>query len=109
MSESSQGASSLISEDMTIDGNIESSGLVHIHGTVNGNVSVSELSLAVSGNIKGNVKADSAELMGTQRGKVVSRSLKIHSGAVLKGAVNCEAITVESGAAISGKFQVRPK
>lgn len=109
MSDENQTKPSLISEDMTIDGNIDSTGVVHIHGCVNGNVSAAKLSLEASGNIKGNVTVESADLLGNQRGKVVSRSLKIHSGATLKGAVVCQELTVESGAFISGKFQVGPK
>jgi cytoskeletal protein CcmA (bactofilin family) len=75
---------------------------------LNGDISAAKLSLEVSGKIKGNVKADSAELMGVQRGKVQARLLTIHTGAVLKGAVNCEELIVESGAAMSGKFRVKP-
>jgi len=109
MNEISTNTQPMISEDLTIDGNLESSGSVVVNGTVNGDVSVAKLSLEVSGKIKGNVKADSAELMGVQRGKVQVRLLTIRSGAVLKGAVNCEELIVESGAAISGKFRVKPK
>lgn len=55
------------------------------------------------------MKADSTELLGNHQGKVSAKKLTIHSGAVLKGAVTCDDLFVESGATISGKFRVGGK
>lgn len=97
---------SVISEDLTIEGCIESSGTVCVSGNINGHVTAAYLRLEVSGKIKGNVKADEAVLFGRQKGKVIAKKITIHSGAVLKGAVTCDDLVVESGASISGKFRV---
>lgn len=97
---------SVISEDLTIEGSIESSGMVGVSGSIIGHVTAAFLRLEVSGKIKGNVKADEVVLFGRQQGKVIAKKLTIHSGAVFKGAVTCDDLIVESGASISGKFRV---
>ncbi|MGR3290877.1 MAG: bactofilin family protein [Paracoccaceae bacterium] len=109
MNDSNKSAQSVVSGDLSIGGNLESTGTVVVHGTVQGHVSVAKLVLEKSGKIIGNVKADSADLLGQQKGKVVARILTIHAGAVLNGAVICEELVVESGASITGKFRVKPK
>jgi cytoskeletal protein CcmA (bactofilin family) len=106
MNYDNQNTRSEVSTDMTIDGNLETTGAVAILGTVNGNVSAAKLVLEISGKIIGNVKADNAELLGNQQGEVRAQSLTIRAGAVLKGKVLCEKLVVESGAVISGKFEV---
>jgi len=109
MNENSQNGQSVVSTDVTIDGNLETNGSVAIHGTVNGHVTAAKLVLETSGKIKGNIKADSAEVLGHQQGKINTQSLTVRAGAVLKGAVACEELVVESGAIISGKFRVGTK
>ena len=108
MSDTDQSKSSLISEDLIIDGNLNSKGTVLVHGTVNGNISAETMTLAKSGKVKGKVTSTSTEMMGSQKGKIVTKTLKIVAGAQVNGDIKCEDISVESGAHISGKFLVKP-
>ncbi len=109
MTDDRKGASSSISDDILIDGNIETSGRVSIGGTVNGNVTAGDLVLEEQGKIKGKVSAETAELRGNQTGGVHCRKLTIASSAKLRGDITCNELVVEFGAQVSGKFQVKPK
>ncbi len=109
MNDTSNRASSSISDDILIDGNIETSGRVKIGGTVNGNVTAGDLVLEPQGTIKGRVTADKAELRGNQKGKVVCQKLVITSNATVQGDIHCQDLVVESGAHLNGKVQCKPK
>ena len=109
MTEDNNRASSSISDDILIDGNLETSGRVRIGGTVNGNVSAGDLVLEPQGTIKGRVTAEKAELRGNQKGKVVCQQLMISSSAIVQGDINCKDLVVEFGAHLSGKVQAKPK
>jgi len=109
MNELSSKASSSISDDILIDGNLATSGRVRIGGTVNGNVTAGDLVLEPQGTIKGKVSADKAELRGNQKGKVLCQQLVIASSATVRGDIKCEDLVVESGANLNGKVQVKPK
>ncbi len=109
MTEVKTGATSSISDDIRIDGNLETSGSVKIGGTVNGNVSAGDLTLEPQGTITGKVTADKAELRGNQKGKVQCQRLTITSSATVQGDIVCEDLVVESGAQISGKVRAKPK
>lgn len=107
MNDARESKPSVISEDMTVDGDIKSTGTVLIRGAVNGNVSATKLGVAVDGKIKGQVTAETAELMGSQQGKVAVKHLSIVGSANVSGDVVCDEIIVENGAHISGKFNVK--
>lgn len=109
MNDTSNRATSSISDDILIDGNIETSGRVKIGGTINGNVSAGDLVLEPQGTIKGRITADKAELRGNQKGKVICQQLVISSNAVVQGDIQCHDLVVESGAHLSGKVQAKPK
>ena len=68
MNDDNQETQSVLSADLSIDGNLEATGTIAILGTVNGQVSATKLVLEMSGKITGNVKADSAILFGHQQG-----------------------------------------
>jgi cytoskeletal protein CcmA (bactofilin family) len=106
MNKTNESNQSVISEDLIVEGNIETSGSVGVSGKIKGNITVAILRLEAAGKIKGNVKADDAVLLGHQLGKVSAKQLTIHSGAVINGAVTCDELIVECGASISGKFRV---
>ncbi len=109
MNDLSNRSTSSISDDILIDGNIETSGRVKIGGTVNGNVSAGDLVLEPQGTIRGVVTAERAELRGKQQGKVQCQVLVIASSAIVQGDIICKDLTVESGSHLSGKVQAKPK
>ena len=106
MNENNKKSPSFISNDIKIEGHIDSTGTVLISGQVVGNVKASYLTIESSGFISGNITASETELMGTQKGNVTSQQLSILTGSKLRGNINCKELTVEHGADITGKINV---
>jgi cytoskeletal protein CcmA (bactofilin family) len=109
MNDSSKSAASYISSDMKIDGHIDSTGTILISGQVTGNVKANSVTLESSGVISGNVRADDTELMGAQKGNISSKKLAIFNGAKLRGNITCEELIVEHGSDITGKISASSK
>ena len=109
MNENSKVPPSFISNDIKIDGHIDSTGTVLISGQITGNVKAKSLTLETSGIISGNVKAIETELMGTQKGNIASKQVSILSGCKLRGNITCEELIVEHGSNITGKISTAKK
>ena len=105
MNENVKTGPSFISNDIKIDGHIESTGTILISGQVTGNIKAKSLTLETSGIVLGNVKADETELMGTQKGDITSKRLSVLTGSRLRGNIKCEELIVEHGSDINGKIK----
>ena len=109
MNENQKKSPSFLSNDIKIEGHIDSTGTILINGEVTGNIRAKSLTLETSGKIFGNVRADETELMGTQKGNVTSKRLSVLSGSRLRGNITCEELIVEHGSNISGKINAAKK
>lgn len=96
---------SIISNGVTINGELKSEGNVRIDGIINGNVSVSgNLTLGDTSHIKGEVKARSINMSGQIEGKVmVDEKLRLESKSVLKGDLIAKTLIIEEGAFFDGR------
>ncbi len=104
MNENGKTSPSFLSDDIKLDGHIDSTGTVLISGQVTGNVKAKSLTLETTGVVAGNIKADETEIMGTQKGNVSSKRLSILAGSKLRGNINCEELIVEHDSDITGKI-----
>jgi cytoskeletal protein CcmA (bactofilin family) len=68
-------APSILSDDLTIEGNVISEGEVHINGTVKGDVTARKLTLGEDGAITGAVEVDDAVIAGKLAGRVTATSV----------------------------------
>jgi cytoskeletal protein CcmA (bactofilin family) len=68
-------APSILSEDLTIEGDIVSEGEVHINGTVKGDVTCRQLTLGKDGAITGAVEVDDAVVGGNLAGRITATSV----------------------------------
>ena len=93
--------------DVTITGNISASTELHIDGTVEGDIDCASLVQGDGSQITGEVKAESARLAGRVDGAIHARELVILRSATINGDVHYEALTVEQGAAVQGRFAPR--
>ena len=109
MNENNKVTPSFLSNDIKLEGHIDSTGTVLISGQVNGNVKAKSLTLESSGMISGNINADETELMGTQKGNVSSKRLSILNGSRLRGNIKCEELIVEHGSDVTGKINASQK
>jgi cytoskeletal protein CcmA (bactofilin family) len=63
---------SILSDDLTIEGEIVSEGEVHINGTVKGDVTARKLMLGEDGTITGTVEVDDAIIGGKLAGRLIA-------------------------------------
>ena len=104
---SSSGSFSVLGADVTITGNIAASTELHIDGTVEGDIDCASLVQGEASQITGEVKAESARLAGRVDGSIHARELIILRSATINGDVHYEALTVEQGASVQGRFAPR--
>lgn len=98
---------SVIGSDVTITGDISASADLHIDGTVEGDIACSSLVQGESGAVHGAVKAESARLAGKVSGSIEARELVILKSARIEGDVHYDALTIEQGAQVEGRFTHR--
>jgi cytoskeletal protein CcmA (bactofilin family) len=98
---------SVFGPDIRIKGNVAASADLHIDGHVEGDVSCISLVQGESGEIVGAVKAESARLSGTVRGTITVRELVVLKTARIQGDVHYDALTIEQGAQVDGRFAPR--
>ena len=95
---------SVLGADTAIKGNVTASADLHLDGKVDGDVACSALVQGETGEIVGAVKAESARLAGIVRGSISARELVILKTARIEGDVHYDALTIEQGAAVDGRF-----
>ncbi len=98
---------SVIGTDIAIRGNIEASADLHIDGSVEGDIACSALVQGEGSTITGAVTAETARLAGTVNGSISARELVILKSARIDGDVHYDALTIEQGAQVEGRFAPR--
>lgn len=94
---------SLISETVSIDGTINSSGAIDIAGLVKGPVFSKEVIVKETGSISGSVEAEEVEIHGHLDGKISAENVIIGSTGVVKGDIEfSNNLRTENGADIEG-------
>lgn len=98
---------SVLGADTAIKGDVTASADLHIDGRVEGDVTCTSLVQGETSEIVGAVKAESARLSGTVRGTIEARELVILKSAKIHGDVHYDALTIEQGAQVDGRFAPR--
>ena len=94
---------SLISETVSIDGTVNSSGAIDVAGLVKGPVYSKEIVIKETGSISGGVEAETVEIHGHLDGKVSADNVVIGSSGVVKGDIEFSSnLRTENGADIDG-------
>ena len=94
---------SLISETVSIEGTINSSGAIDIAGLVKGPVYSKELIIRDTGSITGSIEADTVEIHGHLDGKVSAENIVIGATGTIKGDIEFgNNLRTENGADIDG-------
>jgi cytoskeletal protein CcmA (bactofilin family) len=89
---------SIISEDFTIRGDIESEGTLHVEGRIIGLVKAHTIHISGSGQIEGDVVCQNISVKGKITGTVVCSELTLATSSIVKGSVSYRSITVGRGA-----------
>jgi cytoskeletal protein CcmA (bactofilin family) len=95
---------SVIGADVTITGDIAASADLHVDGTIEGDIKCSSLVQGETSQITGGVIAETARLAGKVVGSITARELVILKSARIEGDVHYDALTIEQGAEVDGRF-----
>jgi len=95
---------SVIGADVVIKGDISATADLHVDGTIEGDIKCASLVQGESSSISGAVTAESARMAGKVNGSITARDLVILKSARIEGDVHYDALTIEQGAQVDGRF-----
>jgi|TARA_B110001452_G_scaffold226301_1_gene200642 cytoskeletal protein CcmA (bactofilin family) len=94
---------SLISETVSIEGTINSSGAIDVAGLVKGPVYSKEIIVRETGSVTGSIEAELVEIHGHLDGKVIGQDVVIGASGTVKGDIEfSNNLKTENGADIDG-------
>jgi len=94
---------SYVGETMQLEGDLRTSGSIDVAGLINGNIFVSEMTVAETGSIRGSVEATAIEINGHVAGKISAETVIVGKTAVIKGDIFFKnTLKTEEGADIDG-------
>ncbi len=95
---------SVIGSDVKITGDIAATADLHVDGKIHGDIQCSSLVQGESSQIMGAITAETARLAGQVNGSIKARELVILKTAQIEGDVHYDALTIEQGAQVDGRF-----
>ena len=98
---------SMLGADLAIKGDISAQADLHIDGRIEGDVDCTSLVQGESSAIHGAIRAKSARLSGAVHGSIEAGELVILKSARIHGDVAYDALTIEQGAQVDGRFTHR--
>ncbi|MGB7408439.1 MAG: polymer-forming cytoskeletal protein [Pontixanthobacter sp.] len=98
---------SVIGTDVTITGDIHATTELHVDGRIEGDIACASIVQGDDSVINGAVTAESARLAGTLNGSISARELVVLKSAKIYGDVHYEALTIEQGAVVEGRFSAK--
>ncbi|MFT4028054.1 MAG: polymer-forming cytoskeletal protein [Novosphingobium sp.] len=103
----SGGTFSVLGADVVIKGDISATADLHIDGRVEGDIVCAALVQGQSSEVVGAIRAETARLSGSVRGSITASELVILKTAHIEGDVFYDALTIEQGAEVDGRFAHR--
>jgi cytoskeletal protein CcmA (bactofilin family) len=104
MAQNSNSTFSVIGPDVTIKGDVVASADLHVDGIVDGDISCASLVQGETSRISGGIEAKKARLAGRVTGTIKARELVVLRTAHIEGDVQYDALTIEQGAQVEGRF-----
>jgi cytoskeletal protein CcmA (bactofilin family) len=98
---------SVFGADTAIKGDVHATADLHIDGRIEGDVTCTSLVQGESSEVIGAISADSARFSGIVRGSINVGELVILKSARIYGDVHYDALTIEQGAQVEGRFAHR--
>ena len=98
---------SVFGPDIAITGDVKASADLHIDGRIEGDIACLALVQGEGSEVVGAIRAETARLAGTVRGSIEAGSLVILKTARIHGDVSYDALTIEQGAEVDGRFAHR--
>ncbi|NYS25928.1 polymer-forming cytoskeletal protein [Rhodobacteraceae bacterium 2376] len=98
-------AASTLSSDLTITGNLNTTGDVVVEGEVDGDIRAHLLTVGETATIRGEIVADDIVINGRVIGRVRGLKVRLTSSARVEGDIIHKTIAIESGAHFEGSVQ----
>ncbi len=95
----------MLSSDLTIVGNVKSSGDIQVEGNVEGDVRAQMLIVGESATVKGEVMAEEVIVHGRVVGRLRGLKVRLSQSARCEGDIIHKTIAIESGAHFEGSVQ----
>jgi cytoskeletal protein CcmA (bactofilin family) len=99
---------SLLSSDLTINGNLESAGDMQVDGTVEGDIRSNKLTISNTAVVRGSIEAESVVIAGHVTGQIKARHVTLSKSARVIADVVQERLTIEPGAFFEGNCRHFP-
>ena len=96
------GTPALLSKDVTIEGDMNSSGDIQIDGQMKGNLKAGSVTVGREAMIEGDVEAEAIVIHGRLIGNIKARDVRIRHTAHVEGNITQEALVIEPGAFFDG-------
>ncbi len=96
---------SLLSNDLTIGGNVSTNGNIQIEGTIEGDVRAHLVTVGETATIKGEIAADDVVVNGRVIGRLRGLKVRLTATARVEGDIVHKTIAIESGAHFEGTVQ----
>jgi cytoskeletal protein CcmA (bactofilin family) len=96
---------SVLSSDLTIQGNVRSSGDIQVEGNVEGDIRAQVLIVGESATVKGEVIAEEVVVHGRVVGRLRGLKVRLSASARCEGDIVHKTIAIESGAHFEGSVQ----
>ena len=96
---------SILSADLTVVGNLRTTGDIQVEGTVEGDIRAHLLTVGESATIKGEIVADDIVVNGRVVGRVRGLKVRLTATARVEGDIIHKTIAIESGAHFEGSVQ----
>jgi len=94
-----------VGAEITITGNIEAAGDLHIEGHVVGDVRCETLILGEFSKISGSIQADRIRVAGTVEGRIETRDLAVEATGLVTGEITYGRLRVANGASVEGRLK----
>ncbi len=98
-------APSVLSSDLTVTGNLKTSGDIQVEGVVEGDIRAHLLTVGEGATVKGEIIADDIVVNGRIIGRVRGLKVRLTSSARVEGDIIHKTIAIESGAHFEGSVQ----
>ena len=101
----SKAQASVLSSDLTIVGNLQTTGDIMVEGTVEGDIRAHLLTVGESATVRGEIVADDVVVNGRVVGRLRGLKVRLTATARVEGDIIHKTIAIESGAHLEGSVQ----
>ncbi|MEP1143665.1 MAG: polymer-forming cytoskeletal protein [Henriciella sp.] len=96
---------SILCSDVEIKGSIKSNGALQIDGKVEGDITAGDITIGSSGEILGEVKAETLRVKGKIVGSIRARKVELETGATVQGDIFHAALIIQPDASFEGQVK----